>query len=322
MTENATSADTENITETNPIRYRGYYYDTETRLYYLKSRYYDPAVKKFLNVDGLVSTSVEDAAKNMYAYCLNNPVIYADPDGKMTVEALTYILLNMPRKIVHTSQNIVEPDLGSRRKILRITVGLEQAENIPTVKGEIVKYYNDALKKTYSQVKKATVTLSDEGVYTFNGKSEKMVPNKNTFTGNFVNGVDENNLPAYTYGPDTKLTENMLSSATIAKMSNGLKIRLVIKSEKVDVKKDSVYNAAGGFPFEFGYDGTFIKDYTSGSVTYSGTVIEAVTDTNGRVKELNVKTPYSSEFTMKQKNGKVDKITEKGETSYYGIFTF
>ena len=207
-------------------------------------------------------------------------------------------------------------------KILRITVGLEQAENIPTVKGEIVKYYNDALKKTYSQVKKATVTLSDEGVYTFNGKSEKMEPNKNTFTGNFMNGVDENNLPAYTYGPDTKLTENMLSSATIAKMSNGLKIRLVIKSEKVDVKKDSVYNAAGGFPFEFGYDGTFIKDYTSGSVTYSGTVIEAVTDTNGRVKELNVKTPYSSEFTMKQKNGKVDKITEKGETSYYGIFTF
>lgn len=137
-----------------------------------------------------------------------------------------------------------------------------------------------------------------------------------------MNGVDENNLPAYTYGPDTKLTENMLSSATIAKMSNGLKIRLVIKSEKVDVKKDSVYNASGGFPFEFGYDGTFIKDYTSGSVTYSGTVIEAVTDTNGRVKELNVKTPYSSEFTMKQKNGKVDKITEKGETSYYGIFTF
>ena len=86
VTENATSADTQNITETNPIRYRGYYYDTETRLYYLKSRYYDPAVKRFLNVDGLVSTSVEDAAKNMYAYCLNNPVIYADPEGDSFIE--------------------------------------------------------------------------------------------------------------------------------------------------------------------------------------------------------------------------------------------
>ena len=86
VTENATSADTENITETNPIRYRGYYYDTETRLYYLKSRYYDPAVKRFLNADGLVSTSIEDAAKNMFAYCLNNPVIYADPEGDSFVE--------------------------------------------------------------------------------------------------------------------------------------------------------------------------------------------------------------------------------------------
>ena len=86
VTENATSADTQNITETNPIRYRGYYYDTETRLYYLKSRYYDPTVKRFLNVDGLVSTSIEDAAKNMYAYCLNNPVIYADPEGDSFIE--------------------------------------------------------------------------------------------------------------------------------------------------------------------------------------------------------------------------------------------
>ena len=207
-------------------------------------------------------------------------------------------------------------------KILRITVGLESSGNVPTAKSEIVKSYNDALKKTYSQVKKATVTVSEEGVYTLNGKSEKMESNKNTFTGSFVNGVDDFDLPASTYGPNTKLTENMLSSATAAQLGNGLKIRLVIKSEKVDVKKDSVYNAAGGFPFEFGYDGTLLKDYTSGSVTYSGTVIEAVTDANGRVKELSVKTPYSSDFTMKQTNGKSDKITEKGETSYYATFTF
>ena len=95
VTENATSADTQNITETNPIRYRGYYYDTETRLYYLKSRYYDPAVKRFLNADGLVSTSVEDAAKNMFAYCLNNPVIYADPEGDCPYKPNSYDFYRM-----------------------------------------------------------------------------------------------------------------------------------------------------------------------------------------------------------------------------------
>ena len=95
VTENATSADTENITETNPIRYRGYYYDTETRLYYLKSRYYDPAVKRFLNVDGLVSTSIEDAAKNMFAYCTNNPVFYADSEGNCKYKANSYDFYRM-----------------------------------------------------------------------------------------------------------------------------------------------------------------------------------------------------------------------------------
>ena len=86
VSENSTDKDTQNIAEINPIRYRGYYYDSETGLYYLKSRYYDPTVKRFLNVDGLVSTSVEDAAKNMYTYCLNNPVIYADPEGDSFVD--------------------------------------------------------------------------------------------------------------------------------------------------------------------------------------------------------------------------------------------
>ena len=146
VTENATSADTENITETNPIRYRGYYYDTETRLYYLKSRYYDPAVKRFLNVDGLVSTSVEDAAKNMYAYCLNNPVIYADPDGKMTVEALTYILLNMPRKIVHTSQKIVETIHNSASRYPDYAKAEEKAF---TALETVGLYFADQLFDTY-----------------------------------------------------------------------------------------------------------------------------------------------------------------------------
>ncbi|MGN0178101.1 MAG: DNRLRE domain-containing protein, partial [Monoglobaceae bacterium] len=65
---------TYNIATINPLRYRGYYYDSETGMYYLKSRYYDPATKRFLNADGLVSSSIEDVAKNMFTYCLNNPV--------------------------------------------------------------------------------------------------------------------------------------------------------------------------------------------------------------------------------------------------------
>ena len=40
----------------NPLRYRGYVYDTETGLYYLQSRYYDPEIGRFLNADAFAST--------------------------------------------------------------------------------------------------------------------------------------------------------------------------------------------------------------------------------------------------------------------------
>ena len=56
----------------NPIRYRGYYYDTETGLYYLQSRYYDPVVGRFLNADGLLGANGDLMSYNLFAYCSNN----------------------------------------------------------------------------------------------------------------------------------------------------------------------------------------------------------------------------------------------------------
>ncbi len=67
----------------NPLRYRGYYYDSETEFYYLKSRYYDPFVQRFINADGYVSTGTGIAGHNMYAYCNNDPVNLVDGNGNM-----------------------------------------------------------------------------------------------------------------------------------------------------------------------------------------------------------------------------------------------
>ncbi len=69
----------------NPLRYRGYYYDTETGFYYLTTRYYDPEVCRFINADGYISTGQGFTGFNMFAYCLNNPVCYEDSYGKMAV---------------------------------------------------------------------------------------------------------------------------------------------------------------------------------------------------------------------------------------------
>ena len=73
--------DADHIALINPLRYRGYYYDSETGFYYIQSRYYDPVIRRFINADGYVSTGQGVLGNNMFAYCGNNPVNRADPTG-------------------------------------------------------------------------------------------------------------------------------------------------------------------------------------------------------------------------------------------------
>ena len=67
----------------NPLRYRGYYYDRETRLYYLQSRYYDFANCRFINADTFATTDANGfLSANMFAYCENNPIMRTDESGE------------------------------------------------------------------------------------------------------------------------------------------------------------------------------------------------------------------------------------------------
>ena len=72
------------VAKLNPFRYRGYYYDTETGLYYLNSRYYDPSIGRFINADDISYIQPTDInGLNLFAYGYNNPVMYTDPEGNM-----------------------------------------------------------------------------------------------------------------------------------------------------------------------------------------------------------------------------------------------
>ena len=58
-----------------PFRYRGYVYDVEAGLYYLRSRYYNPVRFRFVNADSLIQG-------NLYCYCHNVPISYSDSSGQ------------------------------------------------------------------------------------------------------------------------------------------------------------------------------------------------------------------------------------------------
>lgn len=76
------------MADVNPIRYRGYYYDTETGFYYLNTRYYDPEIRRFVNADNyelLPELAGVYGQVNLYNYCNNNPVMYTDPTGELSI---------------------------------------------------------------------------------------------------------------------------------------------------------------------------------------------------------------------------------------------
>lgn len=79
-----------NLGELNPFRYRGYYYDEDTNLYYLQSRYYDPVTCKFINADDpmiIYQNAYNPLAVFTYDYCYSNPMFYIDSNGKIPVNS-------------------------------------------------------------------------------------------------------------------------------------------------------------------------------------------------------------------------------------------
>ena len=72
------------LAKLNPFRYRSYYYDTETDLYFLKTRYYDPEIGRFMTIDDISYLDPDSInGLNLYAYCGNNPIMYSDPNGTL-----------------------------------------------------------------------------------------------------------------------------------------------------------------------------------------------------------------------------------------------
>ncbi len=74
------------LAHANPIRYRGYYYDDDTGLYYLNARYYSPKWCRFISPDSTPYLDPESVnGLNLYCYCNNDPVNYSDPSGHFAI---------------------------------------------------------------------------------------------------------------------------------------------------------------------------------------------------------------------------------------------
>ena len=84
-----------NIANINPFRYREYYFDTETGLYYLQSRYYDSSIGRFISGDEVetIDISKKVIQTNVFAYCVNSPVNFSDFTGRLLAQLIARIIL-------------------------------------------------------------------------------------------------------------------------------------------------------------------------------------------------------------------------------------
>ncbi|WP_249899447.1 RHS repeat-associated core domain-containing protein [Paenibacillus sp. PK3_47] len=76
----------------NSFKYTGEVYDAETGLYYLRARYYDPSMGRFLNEDTYEGQIDNPLSLNLYTYVHNNPLIYSDPTGHAAMAAGIYLV--------------------------------------------------------------------------------------------------------------------------------------------------------------------------------------------------------------------------------------
>ena len=98
------------VGQKNPFRYRGYYFDAESGMYYLQSRYYDPEIRRFISVDDVKVLSVKPEAlmnKNMYAYCDGDCVNRKDTEGSFWDTVIDVISLGV--SVAEVIANPVDP---------------------------------------------------------------------------------------------------------------------------------------------------------------------------------------------------------------------
>ena len=100
----------------NPFRYRSYYYDEETKLYYLNSRYYDPQIGRFINADDIyILSEGKDFFNglNLYSYCGNNPISNTDESGNAWWDWLISIFVAVAVIVAVVAVSVLTAGVGT-----------------------------------------------------------------------------------------------------------------------------------------------------------------------------------------------------------------
>ena len=158
------------MAETNPLRYRGYYYDADTEFYYLQSRYYDPAIGRFVNADipETITADFENFAQyNLFAYCFNNPVNMSDDTGTWPSWAKKVVAAGAGVAAVAAVAAVTVATAGSGTAAAVIAVGAAKGAAIGMASGAAIGAATGAVSHRVS-----TGSWSGAGTAALNGMGD------------------------------------------------------------------------------------------------------------------------------------------------------
>ncbi len=145
--------DANNIGLLNPIRYRGYYYDSETGYYYVSSRYYDPEIGRFLNADiqETLTADFENFSQyNLFAYCFNNPVNMSDETGTWPIWAKKVVAAVAIVAVVAAVAAVTVATAGAGTAAAVIAVGAAKGAAIGMASGAAIGAATGAMRHRVS----------------------------------------------------------------------------------------------------------------------------------------------------------------------------
>ena len=139
---------TDNMTDSNPFRYCGEYQDSESGLIYLRNRYYDPTVGRFINED-----PIKDGT-NWYAYCGNNPIAFVDPSGLDYDDVIANLstIVNAKARMLSASKSSMEYRLAyqnamqAKERISNDIIYVENHRELRSILSPIIEGDNNSLQ--------------------------------------------------------------------------------------------------------------------------------------------------------------------------------
>ena len=134
----------------NPFRYRSYYYDEETKLYYLNSRYYNPEWGRFLNADGIIGANMDIFGYNLYSYVSNNAINNCDSSGHMIHISLKKVVNAVKKGVNQVIKMASNVYLSAKNMPISETMFHKAIDNIP----------GSLPQKTQQQIAEATKNSS------------------------------------------------------------------------------------------------------------------------------------------------------------------